>query len=178
MQRMNKMVLGLIAVFVLGGSLVLLGCGGDDDENTTEIKDAATAAALLGGKTFVFADGTVFGVTPPNTQTTLAFNTGATRFSVTNATTTPLRTAKGAVTYGSCIFTVGSSSTNPDGTVAPIGGTSFPSGTGPQANQVFTANPCTFNSDGPTLTITIGATTATSTSTGTTPSTGSGAVGG
>ena len=35
MQRMNRMVLGLIAVFVLGGSLVLLSCGGDDD--TTDI---------------------------------------------------------------------------------------------------------------------------------------------
>ena len=35
MQRTNRMVLGLIAVFVLGSSLVLLSCGSDDD--TTDI---------------------------------------------------------------------------------------------------------------------------------------------
>ena len=37
MQRMNRMVLGLIAVFVLGGSLVLLSCGGDDDTTDTHL---------------------------------------------------------------------------------------------------------------------------------------------
>jgi hypothetical protein len=30
MQRTNRIVLGLIAVFVLGGSLVLLSCGGGE----------------------------------------------------------------------------------------------------------------------------------------------------
>ena len=41
MQRMNRMVLGLIAVFVLGGSLVLLSCGGDDTTDITS-EDAAS----------------------------------------------------------------------------------------------------------------------------------------
>ena len=52
MQRTNRMVLGLIAVFVLGGSLVLLSCGGDDD--TTDI-NASNAASQLGGKQFPLA---------------------------------------------------------------------------------------------------------------------------
>ena len=57
MERMNRMVLGLIAVFVLGGSLVLLSCGGSDD--TTDIT-ASDAAFQLGGKQFVFTTETEF----------------------------------------------------------------------------------------------------------------------
>ena len=59
MQRTNRMVLGLMAVFVLGGSLVLLSCGGDD---TTDI-NASNAASQLGGKQFIFTAETDFGVT-------------------------------------------------------------------------------------------------------------------
>ena len=51
MPRTNSMVLGLIAVFVLGGALVLLSCGGGDD--TTDI-NASNAASQLGGKQFTF----------------------------------------------------------------------------------------------------------------------------
>ena len=59
MQRMNRMVLGLIAVFVLGGSLVLLSCGGDDD--TTDIT-SSDAASQLGGRQYTFTTETEFGV--------------------------------------------------------------------------------------------------------------------
>jgi len=165
MQRMNRMVLGLVAVFVLGSSLALLSCS-SDDENTTDISDQGTAASLVGGKAFTFADGTILGVTPANTPTTVAFNATATRFAVSTAT----RKATGTVTYGSCIFTVGST-TNPD---AAAGGSNFPAGTGPQPNQSFTLNPCTFDNDATTLTITIGANTITSGSAVSTGTTGFG----
>ena len=119
MQRTNRMVLGLIAVFVLGGSLVLLGCGDDDD--TTDI-NASSAASQLGGRQFIFTTQTEFGVA----NVTLAFNANATRFALTAGNSV----ATGSVGYGdsSCIFTVGA--------------TTFPSGTGPQVGQVFTADPC------------------------------------
>jgi hypothetical protein len=119
MQRTNRMVLSLIAVFVLGSSLVLLSCGSDDD--TTDI-NASNAAMQLGGKQFVFSRQTDFGVA----NATLAFNDAATRFAL--ATGNSLAT--GTVGYGdsSCTFTVGAST--------------FVFGTGPQVGQAFTADPC------------------------------------
>jgi hypothetical protein len=119
MQRAHRMVLGLIAVFVLGGSLVLLSCGSDDD--TTDI-DASNAASQLGGKQFTFTTETDFGVA----NATLAFNGDATRFSLIAGS----GVATGLVGYGdgSCTFSVGAST--------------FASGTGPQVGQVFTADTC------------------------------------
>ena len=120
MQRTNSIVVGLIAVFVLGGSLGLLSCGGGGD-NTTNI-NASNAASQVGGKQFTFSTTTVFGVT----NATLAFNAPATRFALIVGNSA----AGGSVTYGdgSCTFTVGAST--------------FASGTGPQVGQVFTANTC------------------------------------
>jgi hypothetical protein len=159
MQRTNRMVLGLVAVFVLGSSLALLGCGGDN-ENTTDISDQATAASLLGGKVFTFTDGTAFGVTPANTATNLAFNATATRF---NLSAPGLgRTATGTVTYGSCILTTGPG-TGPNGPDATGGGSNFPGGTGPQANSVTTLTTCQFDNDIGTITVTTTLGTATST---------------
>ena len=119
MQRMNRMVLGLIAVFVLGGSLVLLSCGGDDD--TTDIT-FSNAASQLGGRQYIFTTETEFGVA----SSTLAFNADASRFALFSGNSV----ATGFVGYGddSCIFTVQES------TFAP--------GTGPQRGQVFTADTC------------------------------------
>ena len=48
MQRTHSIVVGLIAVFVLGGALGLLSCGGGGD-NTTNI-NASNAASQVGGK--------------------------------------------------------------------------------------------------------------------------------
>jgi len=118
MQRTNRTVLGLIAVFVLGGSLVLLSCGGGDD--TTDI-NASNAASQLGNKQFTFTTETDFGVT---VSTTLAFNASATRFALIAG----ISRATGVVTYGSCIFTVGASN--------------FGVGTGPQVGLVVTVNTC------------------------------------
>ena len=119
MQRTNSIVLGLIAVFVLGGSLMLLSCSSDDD--TTDI-NASNAASQVGGKQFTFTTQTDFGVA----SGTLAFNAAATRFALAAGNSV----ATGLVAYGdgSCTFTVGAS------TFAP--------GTGPQAGQVFTADTC------------------------------------
>jgi hypothetical protein len=124
MHRTHSMVVGLIAVFVLGGSLVLLRCGGGD--NTTNI-NATNAAAQVGGKQFVFNTNTIFGLA----SVTLAFNAPATRFAVVAGNSA----ATGLMTYGdgSCTFTVGASR--------------FASGTGPQVGQVFTANTCETDQD-------------------------------
>ena len=119
MQRTHRIVVGLIVVFVLGGSLGLLSCGGGD--NTTDI-NASNAASQVGGKQFTFPTQTVFGVA----NATRAFNAPATRFAVVAGSSV----AGGGVTYGngSCTFTVDAST--------------FASGTGPQRGQVFTANTC------------------------------------
>jgi len=119
MQRMNRMVLGLIAVFVLGGSLVLVSCGGGDD--TTDITQS-NAASLLGNRQFTFTSEPDFNVT---VASTLGFNTSATRF----ALLAPSGSAVGFVNYGdgSCTFTVDA-----------LSGNVF----GPGVGLVFTADPC------------------------------------
>jgi hypothetical protein len=118
MQRTNRMVLGLIAVFVLGGSLVLLSCGGDD---TTDIT-SEDAASLLSCRQYTFTTETDFNVT---VASTLGFNGDASRFALLG----PGGSAVGFVNYGddSCTFTV-------DG----LSGTGF----GPRVGLVFTADPC------------------------------------
>ena len=119
MQRTNRMVLGLIVVFVLGGSLVLLSCGGGDD--TTDITQS-NSASLLSCKQYTFTTETDFNVT---VASTLGFNNGAARF----ALLAPSGSAVGFVNYGdnSCTFTV-------DG----LSGAAF----GPRVGLVFTADPC------------------------------------
>jgi hypothetical protein len=121
MQRTNSMVLGLIAIFVLGGSLVLLSCGGGDD--TTDI-DASNAASLLSCRQFTFSGETDFNVT---VNATLGFNNGATRFALLG----PSGSAVGSVNYGdgSCTFTV-----DRDG----VSGIVF----GPTPGLIVTADPC------------------------------------
>jgi len=125
MQRTNRMVLSLIAVLVLGGSLMLLGCSDDDDE-TTDI-DVSNAAAQLGGRQFTFTTDNEFGVA----NITLAFNADATRFALSVGNSV----ATGSAGYddGSCTFTVGEST--------------FASGTGPQVSEVFTGDPCRTDQD-------------------------------
>jgi hypothetical protein len=120
MQRAHRMVLGLIAVFVLGGSLVLLSCGGGDD--TTDI-DQSNAAAQLGGKQFTFSSETDFNVT---VNSILGFNSSASDFALVGG-----GRAVGTMSYGSgaCTFTFRTIDT------AFVGG-------GPTVGLVVTANPC------------------------------------
>jgi hypothetical protein len=132
MQRTNRIVLGLIAVFVLGGSLVLLSCGGGD--STTDI-DASNAASQLGAKQFGFNAETDFDVT---VNATLAFNANATRFALTTGTAGTVAfssiRAVGRMSYGSgsCTFTVD--------------GSNFVSG-GPRVGLVVTASTCQTDQD-------------------------------
>jgi hypothetical protein len=119
MPRTNSIVLGLIAVFVLGGSLGLLSCSSDDD--TTDI-NVSNAASQVGGKQFTFSTQTEFGVA----NAPLAFHAAATRFAL--AAGNSVATGLVASGDGSCTFTVGAS------TFAP--------GTGPQVGQVFPADTC------------------------------------
>ena len=130
MQRLHRIVRILLAVLVLGGLVALLGCGGGDDDDDEDITDitASNAAFLLGGKTFTFTD-IVFDMA----NATFAFNASATRFALLAGN----NTARGAVAYGSCIFTVDASN--------------FPVGTGPQVNQQLTADPCGLNEDADAL---------------------------
>jgi hypothetical protein len=125
MQRTNRMVLGLIAVFVLGGSLVLLSCGGGD--NTTDISQS-NAAAQLGGKQFTFNTETDFNV---SVNSVLAFNSSASNFAFVAG-----GRAVGSMSYGSgaCTFTIRSIDT------AFVGG-------GPTVGLVVTANPCQTDQD-------------------------------
>ena len=125
MQRTNSMVLGLIALFVLGGSLVLLSCGGGD--NTTDI-DQSNAAAQLGGKQFTFSSETDFNIT---VNSILAFNASASNFALVAS-----GRAVGSMSYGSgaCTFTFRTIEN------AFVGG-------GPTAGLVVTANPCQTDQD-------------------------------
>ena len=142
MQRTNRMVLGLMAVFVLGGALGLLSCGGGDE--TTDI-NASNATSLLGGRQYLFTAETDFGIT---VGATLAFNATATRFAVRAGSSR----AVGAIRYGLCIFNVEASN--------------FGAGTGPLEGLVVTVNTCQINnSEGNNLNLND----ATSTSNGSTP---------
>jgi hypothetical protein len=130
MQRTNRMVLGLIAVFVLGGSLVLFSCGGSD--NTTDIT-FSNAPSQLGNKQFTFTTETDFNVTA---AATLVFNSNASRFAliagaVGSVDVSTIR-AVGSMSYGSCIFTVD--------------GSNFISG-GPQKGLVVTVSTCQTDQD-------------------------------
>jgi len=128
MQRTNRMVLSLIAVLVLGGSLVLLSCGGGDD--TTDIT-SSNARDQLGGHQYTFSGETDFNVT---VTATLGFNAEATRF----AFLAPGSSAVGSMSYGdgSCTFTV-------DG----LSGTAF----GPRVGLVVTADTCQIDQDSKNL---------------------------
>jgi len=144
MRRTNRMVLGLVAVCVLGSSLALLGCGGGDDENVVGIT-AANASSLVGGKAFTFPGDTGFGIANANLPLILAFNSSASRFAL--SVSGSLRVATGTVTYGSCIFTVGP-------TTEPItgvgGGSNFPNQPpvpGPRPNQVIIIDSCQYDTE-------------------------------
>ena len=125
MQRTNRMVLGLIAIFVLGGSLVLLSCGGGDD--TTDLTQS-NSASLLGCRQYTFTTETDFNVT---VASTLGFNSDASRFALLAGNSR----AVGAMTYGSgsCTFAVQRSN--------------FVAGLGPQTGLVVTAGTCQTDQD-------------------------------
>jgi hypothetical protein len=89
------------------GSLAFLGCNitGSDSGNPKAsvngtIDLTATNAAALGGLTFTFPDGTLFGFS--GQSATLAFGTDGTTFTLTTSDGAVLN---GTITYGSCTLT-------------------------------------------------------------------------
>jgi hypothetical protein len=120
------------------GALILAGC------YLSRTIDQATASDL-NNRSFTFANGAVFHVNLVNVSTTLCFTDNATNFTLTSAG----GTAAGTNRFDSCILTVANSS--------------YTVGTGPQVGEVITLDPCDFNSDLKTLTVSNRDLTATST---------------
>jgi hypothetical protein len=89
---------------VLVSSLAFVGCntGGGSDTVTVDgtINLTAANAAALGGLTFTFPDGTLFGF--PGQSTTLAFGDDGITFTLTTSNGSMLN---GTITFGSCTLT-------------------------------------------------------------------------
>jgi hypothetical protein len=116
MKRMHRTILGLVASVVMVGALALFGCG--DGANLE-----ACSAANLAGRDFTFTDNTVFKL---GTVTVTIGPTGN-DFTLTAGG----KTATGTIVYTPFKLTVTSST--------------FPAGTFPAVNTVFTATACTVN---------------------------------
>jgi hypothetical protein len=134
MQQTRKTISGLVSFMILAGALTLFGCSGDDNDEQV----AATANAV-NNKTFAFSSGEIFHSTLRNVPTTLAFSNDGANFTLASAG----GTATGTNQFGSCILTVTSST--------------YAAGTGPQANEVITLDPCMVDSTTKLLTATRGA---------------------
>lgn len=96
-------------------SLALGGCGntgGDDVTINGTVSLSATNAAALGGITFAFSDGTLFGF--PGQSATLAWGADGTTFTLTASGGTVIQ---GKISFGSCTFTQ-----NPTQAAAPFVG--------------------------------------------------------
>ena len=106
--------------------------------------DQATASDV-NNQSFTFTNGAVFHAALVNVSTTLCFTDNATNFTLSSAG----GTAAGTNRFDSCILTVANSS--------------YTVGTGPQVGEVITLDPCDFNSDLKTLTVSNRDLTATST---------------
>jgi hypothetical protein len=131
-------VFGLGALLTSIGALILAGC------YLSRTVDQATASNV-NNRSFTFANGAVFHAALVNISTTLCFTDNATNFTLSSAG----GTAAGTNRFDSCILTVANSS--------------YTVGTGPQVGEVITLDPCDFDSDLQTLTISNRDLTATST---------------
>jgi len=129
---------GLGALLTMIGVLILAGC------YLSRTIDQATASDV-NNRSFTFANGAVFHVNLVNVSTTLCFTNNATNFTLSSAG----GTAAGTNRFDSCILTVANSS--------------YTVGTGPQVGEVITLDPCDFDSDRQTLTVSNRDLTATST---------------
>ena len=131
-------IFGLGALLTIIGALILTGC------YLSRPTDQATAGDV-NNQSFTFTNGAVFHANLVNVSTTLCFTNNATNFTLSSAG----GTAAGTNQFDSCILTVANSS--------------YTVGTGPQVGEVITLEPCDFNSDLKTLTVSNRDLTATST---------------
>ena len=131
-------IAGLGALLTIIGVLILAGC------YLSRTTDQATASDV-NNQSFTFTNGAVFHAALVNVSTTLCFTDDATTFTLTSAG----GTATGTNRFDSCILTVANSS--------------YTVGNGPQVGEVITLDPCDFNSDLKTLTVSNRDLTATST---------------
>jgi hypothetical protein len=142
-QHMSRRMLSLVAVVVTVGSLALLGCPGDNNQ------DNPATASDLNNRSFTFASGSVFNPALTNVPAVLSFSNNANNFALQATVQNVRRTATGAYTLASCLLTVGNS-TDP---TAPAGGSDFPAGTGPQPSNTINLVLCNFDRTNNSLTL-------------------------
>jgi hypothetical protein len=131
-------IFGVGALLTMIGACMLAGC------YLSRTIDQATADDVS-NRSFTFTNGAVFHAALVNVSATLCFTDNATNFTLSSAG----GTATGTNRFDSCILTVNTST--------------YPVGSGPQAGEVITLDPCDFDSDRQTLTISNRELTATST---------------
>ena len=142
-------LLELGVLLVILGVFALAGC-----YISTTINQAT--ASDVNNRNFTFTNGAVFHSVLTNVSTALAFpnNDNAQTFTLCSGS----NTATGTNTFGSCTLTVT--------------GSSYTSGNGPQVNDVIKLDPCDFDSDDKTLTVSNRGITVTSTAATTATGTG------
>ena len=140
MRHLHRVVLGLVVVILLGGSLALLGSGGDDTEDASPIN--------TNNRTFAFANGVAFNPNLNNVPVKLTFLNNSTVFDL-QVPGAALRRTTGTNSFssGSCVLAVGP---NRDLSAAG-GGSSFPVGFGPQPGEVLNLTTCEFDTEDLTL---------------------------
>jgi hypothetical protein len=145
-------ILVLSMLTIMGGVFILASC------YLSRTIDQATADDV-NTRSFTFTSGAVFNSALANVSTALAFSENAQNFTLCSGS----QTASGTNKFGSCTLTVTDSK--------------YSAGAGPQINDVITLDPCDFDRDTNTLTVSKGDITATSeaaiAATGTDCSTGS-----
>jgi len=120
------------------GAIALAGC------YLSRTINQATASDV-NNRNFTFTNGAVFHSAMTNTSTALAFSNNAQNFTLCSGA----KTATGTNSFGSCTLTVT--------------GSTYDANTGPQVNDVIKLDPCDFDSDDKTLTVSNRGVTATST---------------
>ena len=139
-------ILVLSALMTMCGVFTLAGC------YLSRTIDQATASDV-NNRTFSFTSGAVFHSALANVSTALAFSNNAQNFTLCSGSDT----ATGTNRFGSCSLTVTNSS--------------YGANAGPQINDIITLDPCDFDSDTNTLTVSRRDITATSTAATTTTGT-------
>ena len=125
-QVPRSFALGLLLTLI--GALILKGC------YLSRTVNQATASDV-NNQSFTFANGAVFHSALANVSTTLCFTDNATTFTLSSDG----GTATGPNQFGSCILTVTDST--------------YAAGAGPQRGEVITLDPCDFDSERLTLTV-------------------------